>query len=186
MRVTSKIEMYRLLSRGAFGNTVPQYFSVDEWKASADRVYPSWGVRSARVAGHSACRLYTPTEEVADYSAKHFGDGVNISPMIDAVAHVTAMLHVVDIDGRGLVVDGVVDPARHANWRHEMGSPRRRQFEGVAARLVLERYLNANSLDDLRAVLDLFPGAVVELSTVDRCVGTVPLRNAVVWEVRHY
>lgn len=187
MKITSKRDMYRRLARGAFGNTIPQYFSVESWIDSCDAYrYPSWGVRSATIAGHPACKLFLPRQEVADYAKQHFADGVNISMMVDAVARVTSMLHVAEIDGQGLIVDGVLEPKQGANWRVEMASNRRRQFDGVTAKLILERYLNPNSLEDLCDVLETFPGAVVELSTVEQCIGTIANRNAVVWEVRHY
>jgi hypothetical protein len=184
--IRSKSQMYRMLSRGDFGNTIPQYFSVEQWEASGDqRRYPLWGIRSAKVAGHPACRLNCPVGEVADYARKHFADGVNISMMVSAVAEVTAMLHVVELDGQGLVVDGIEWPEL-SDWRRGMASPVRKQWHGIAARHVLARHLNDNSRSDLWGVLNQWPGAVVELSALDRCIGIREHRNAVVWEVRHY
>jgi hypothetical protein len=184
--IRSKSQMYRMLSRGDFGNTIPQYFSVEQWEASGDNVrYPLWGVRSAKAAAHPACRLNCPVGEVAHYARQNFADGVNISMMVSAVSQVTAMLHVVELNGQGLVVDGIEWPSL-SDWRRGMASPERKQWHGVAARHVLARHLNENSLADLFEVLATWPGAVVELSALDRCIGVLSHRNAVVWEVRHY
>lgn len=186
--ITDKRQMYRLLQAGAFGNTVPQYFSVAEWEAGDAREYPFWGVRSARTSMHPACRLYCPTAAVAAYAARHFADGVNISMMVDAVAGVTAWLEVWD-SPVGLVVEGIEHPRTWDgwNWRNSMKDPARtRRWEGVAARAVLARHLDPNSRDDLAVLLDRYPGHVVELSNLDRCLGTVPHRSAIVWEVRAY
>jgi hypothetical protein len=187
--ITDKADMYRRLAAGQFGNTTPQYFSVAEWHASgdADR-YQFWGVRSAKTSAHPACRLYCPAAEVVEYAARHFPDGPNISMMVDAVATVTAWLEIWDSPA-GLVVEGIEWPrlADGWNWRNSMKNPQRsRRWEGTAARMVLARHLNANSLGDLHELFERFPGHVLELSALDRCLGMRPHRNAIVWEVRMY
>lgn len=186
--IRDKATMYRMLSAGEFGNTIPQYFSVEAWKASGDdRRYEMWGVRSATVANHPACRLYCPADEVEAYAAKHF-DTPNISMMVDAVAGVLAWLEVWD-SPTGLVVEGILHPplCEGWNWRNSMKRPeRRKRFEGVVATFALRQVLNENSFDDLRDVLHRFPNHVVELSALNACIGSKPHRNAVVWEVRNY
>lgn len=183
--ITSKSRMYPLLASGAFGNTIPQYFTVAAWRASGDSErHPTWGVRTLTPGG--PCRLYCPAAEVeatvADYEAG--GHPVNISLMIDSVVGVTLYADVYDSD-RGLAVYCVEHPGKGASWREAM--PRRGvQLYGLAARRVLQRHLNPSSLADLEAVLEQWPGHVVELSACDRCIGTIPGRNSVIWEVRLY
>jgi hypothetical protein len=54
--VATKAQMYRLLAAGRFGNTTPQFFSVEDWKASPDAArYPTWGVRTLTPGG--PCRF---------------------------------------------------------------------------------------------------------------------------------
>lgn len=187
--IRNKAEMYRLLSTGAFGNTTPQFFSVREWLASPDRRrFPLWGIRSAHVSAHPACRLHCPTAEVATYARKHFPDGPNISMMVDAVAECTAWIEVWD-SPLGLVVEGIEHPRTDLawNWRNSMRDPRRRRrWEGVAARALLARHLNPNSRGDLTELLERYPDHVVELTALDRCLGSVPHRNGIVWECRLY
>lgn len=182
--MTDKSTMYRMLAAGEFGNTIPQYFSVQQWVNSGDAdLYDWWGVRTLRPGG--PCRLNCPTAEVAA-TAHGFGQPFNISLMVDRVATVTAWLEVWDSQ-TGLVVEGIEWPDVSAGWtwRNSMPDPaKRRKWEGVAARLVLARHLNENSRDDLWRVLEEFPDHVVEVSGLDRCVGRVPHRNGVVWEVR--
>lgn len=183
--ITSKSAMYPLLAAGAFGNTIPQYFGVAAWRASgdADR-YPTWGVRTLTPGG--PCRLYCPAAEVEatvrEYEAA--GHGVNVSLMIDSVVDVTLYADVYDSE-RGLAVYCVENPGKGASWRVAM--PQRGvQYYGLEARRVLARHLNPSSLADLWAVIEHYPGHVVELSACSRCVGTVPGRNGVIWEVRQY
>lgn len=176
--------MYVRLAAGEFGNTVGQFFSVRSWVNSGDpERYDWWGVRTLVPGG--PCRLNCPTAEVAD-TAFGFRVPFNISMMVDRVATVTAWLEVWD-SPTGLVVEGIEwpDVAGGWAWRNSMPDPtRRRHWEGVAARTVLRRHLNANSLEDLEVLLDQYPDHVVELSALDRCLGTVPHRNGVVWEIR--
>lgn len=183
--VTTKQQMYDLLRAGAFGNTVPQWMSVAEWAADpAAAGWPSWGVRSLTPGG--PCAFYVPSGKVPSVAAAA-GGRVNLSPMVDAVAGITAWLEVWE-SPTGLVVEGVEYPdIPRETWRTAMPDPaRRRSWAGLAAYMVLARHLNPNSKADLWDVLGAYPGHVVELSALDRCLGTVEHRNAVVWEVRSY
>jgi hypothetical protein len=183
--IAYKGRMYDLLSAGRLGNTVPMWFSVEAWEADPLAAqYSVWGVRTLTPGG--PCRLYCPRGEVAATArspeyAKH---GVNISVMLDAVATVTLYADVYDSE-KGIIVYCVEHPGKGASWRKVMPE-KGRQLEGVAARMILEKHLNASSLADLYALFDRWPGHVVELSAVSRCLGTIPGRNAVVWEVRNY
>lgn len=182
--IVNKTEMYRLLAAGEFGNTIPQYFDLSAWKASADyRRYATWGVRTLKPGG--PCRLYCPREEV-EATAAAFGQSVNVSCMIDAVTVVTAWLETWD-SPTGLVVEGVEYPARGESWRAVMPDPaRRRRWEGTRARMILAKHLNANSLADWELLRDKYPNSVVEFSACENCFGTVKGRNTVLWEVRNY
>jgi hypothetical protein len=177
--------MYDLLSRGLLGNTIQQWFSLAKWLADPEaRRFSVWGVRTLTPGG--PCRLYCPEAEVpatvAAYEA--MGHACNISVMIDAVVGVTLYADVYD-SPEGLIVYGVEHPGKGASWREVM--PRDgRQVGGLAARMLLARHLNPASLADLWALLERFPGHVVELSACGRCLGTVPGRNGVIWEVRDY
>lgn len=187
--VTNKVDMYRRLTAGEFGNTIRQYFDLDVWQSGdeADRI-AMWGVRTLTPGG--PCRLNCPNHEVPrtalDYMA--LGHRVNISMMVDRVATVTAWLEVWD-SPTGLVVEGIEwpDTANLWTWRNSMPDPlKRKHWTGTAARMVLSRHLNENSRDDLWALVGAYPDHVVELSALDRCLGTVPHRNGIVWEVRNY
>lgn len=183
--ILNKRQMYGLLLSGALGNTVPQYMSLAQWEADpASARYPTWGVRTLRPGG--PCAMYVPRERVPDYATRpeFVAAGVNISLMLDAVCDVTLYADVYD-SPTGRIVYCVEHPGKGASWRKVMPE-RGRQLEGLAARLVLQRHLNAASLADLDALFERWPGHVVELSAIDRFLGTVPRRNAVCWEVRSY
>ena len=179
--VRTKRDMYSRLVAGEFGNTNPSWDGVHEWGMRTTD-YPLWGVRS-KTANDPRTRLNVPTVEVFKYCYDNGLLDANISPMVKA--------HSVhwegDVcrrhDGPGLLCSGNVGVVP-GSWRTHMKKPR--LWEGTAADALLRQYLNENSYDDLMNLLDFYPDHVVELSALDHCFGTVPGRNAVVWEVRRY
>lgn len=182
--ITSKSQMYRLLASGVLGNTIPQYFSLDEWRASGDdQRYPFWGVRTLGVGG--LCRLNCPVAEVPAtvHEYEDAGCRCNISVMISSVGQVTWLGDIWD-SPTGLELNGVEMPPRVHNWRELMRSPTR--WTGAVARHLLRKHLNPNSLDDLWCLLERYPGHVVELSAMECEFGVVPGRNAIIWEARAY
>lgn len=185
--VRDKLDMYRRLGRGEFGNTLPQWVDVSAWRAdNAGSMLPFWGVRTMAAGG--PCRLNCPAAEVPSTFAEFERTGfrAQISAMVDRVATVTLWADIWDSPA-GLVVYGIEFPdiAGGWDWRNSMPT-RGRHWHGTAAKLLLARHLNPNSLADLGDVFDRFPGHVVEVSALDRCYGTIPHRNAIVWEVRNY
>jgi hypothetical protein len=61
-----------------------------------------------------------------------------------------------------------------------------RTASGAAALAILDAYLAPPSRDDLSAIWDLYPDAVIEFSAYGRKVGDQPHRNTLIWEVRNY
>jgi len=181
--------MYARLAAGEFGCTIPQFFSVGEWTNHPDSErHAWWGVRSLTPGG--PCRLNCPTDEVVDTACRFLDDDhrINISMMVDKVATVTAWLELWD-SPIGLVVEGIEWPDTSGGWtwRNSMPDPaRRKQWRGTVAQLVLRRHLNENSYADVTELLERYPDHVIELSTLNRCLGTVEHRNHVVWEIRQY
>lgn len=182
MIVRNKVQMYRMLETGAFGNTTNQYFTIDDWKNSEEyRRYSVWGVRSLAPGG--PCRLFCPRDEV-ESTVLSFNCSFNISVMVDAVSTVRLWAEIMDTP-IGLSVYAIQNPKKGASWRKEMPSGGCTCI-GLAALMLLQRYLTPSSLADLKELLVTYPGHVVELSVFDRCMGSIPGRNAIIWEVRHY
>lgn len=180
-RVASKAESYRLLAVGAFGNVIPQYFDLDEWEASEDCArYDLWGVRTLTPGG--PCRLLCPRAEVRATAEAFAPHAVNVSVMVGPVFGVSLMADV-HVGEQGLVVYGVERPPDDHDWRRDMPS-KGRQFGRLESALALRRHLTPSSHSDLMALLDAYPDHVVELSALRRCYGSLPGRNAVIWEVR--
>lgn len=57
---------------------------------------------------------------------------------------------------------------------------------GLRADLLLSSVMTPGSLEDWKLLTGRFPGHVLEVSVYGSCLGDVPRRNALVWEVRRY
>ncbi len=181
--VKTKAQMYAMIQAGVFGNIVPLWFNLNDWEQSPEfHRYEFWGVRSQVPGG--PCFLNCPRAEVrATFLRPDFQAAVpNISIMIDRILRVHLWADVYDSE-QGLVLYGIEYPPPGGSWRQLMG-PQGRQYGLLESRLLLRKHLNASSLSDLEALRDLYPGHVYELSVCDRNFGTIPGRNAVLWECR--
>jgi len=188
--IRTKREMYRMLVAGEFGNTIPQYFSLEDWLISPDHAkYSLWGVRSISGGGDKRMRLNVPRDDVKDYCERWYPHGgVNISPMIDRYAVLRAEAFESGFgEPFGLnvfyVPPGKLIPADP--WRGSFKRYGTRAW-GLKALHLLREHLWPSDWEDLRLTLDRFPGHVVEFSACDRAVGVIPNRNCVIWECRAY
>lgn len=181
--VSSKQQMYQMLSAGLFGNTTKQWYDVATWKAEAPE-YHYWGVRTLQPGG--PCRLFCPCDEVEVTCRQptFVAAGINISMMIDTITNVTLWAEVYESD-TGLVVYGMEYPPKKGSWRLLMPSQGRHWY-GLEAKMLLRKHLWPSSLSDLEELLEKYDGHVVEFSACEDAVGVLKDRNGVVWEVRAY
>jgi hypothetical protein len=181
-RVTSKAMMFPMLDAGAFGNTVSRWYSLREWE-NRTQFGSLWAIRNATGAGNDKRqRLDIPTADLPDLYRLWYGEsGAEISPMVDHM--LTARFQLIE-DHSGLRLWWVKGRGE-VKWRDAFKTLSRHD-DGIVAWEVLRHYLNPNSYDDLKHVLNRFRGHAVEMTVLDRCFGTIPHRNAVVWEVRLY
>lgn len=56
--------------------------------------------------------------------------------------------------------------------------------EGAAALAILRSYLDGNSYDDLLTLQTMYPDHVIEFGAYECCLGDIPGRNTIIWEVR--
>lgn len=59
-------------------------------------------------------------------------------------------------------------------------------YRGLKILLLMQHYMDANSYEDIRELMDLYPTAVIEFSVFECELGVLPRRNTIIWEVRDY
>ena len=84
------------------------------------------------------------------------------------------------VDGLYLNYSYIKKPMRQALSEQSLHAERSK------AKALLEYFMDANSLDDIYALLDLYSEAVIEFTTYDYELGVLPHRNTLIWEVRNY
>jgi hypothetical protein len=177
--VRNKAQMYRMLARGDFGNTVPQWFTVAEFLED-DPPFAEYGVRS--LAPGKRCDYHVAKADVPALCREWPPDsrGFNVSPMLESYgAHRVFQGQARRFDDGLHLWYSLADlPSRVALQEH--GD----YVVGLRAKMLVEHFCDPSSAADLFDLLDDYPGHVVEFSTCDRNVGRVPNRNTVVWEVR--
>jgi hypothetical protein len=85
---------------------------------------------------------------------------------------------------RGL--EGYLDTTAKLPMRAAMAAGHMRPCGYLTCLVLLDRYMDASSRDDLDALLELFPDATVEFSCFGIDVGIFPGRNTLFWETRNY
>lgn len=180
--VLSKKDFVKRYARGEFGNCSPTWdnfvkFSMDFDRWTADQLFH---IRN-RVAGgqtwynvpkhemwvrwNTACALVDP-------------ENLYISAMCPTEKTVLQGEVMQGVNGLYLYYSQVRKPMRDAlkEEAHEA--------TGVCAKLLLEKFMDWNSLDWLNGLLDRYPDHVVEFTTLSVKWGTVPGYNTLFWEVR--
>jgi hypothetical protein len=188
--ISSKAQNYRLWRGGAYGNKLRSWRGVDEWRSSGFRGRVA--LRSL-VGGGGPC-LYDlgPADLEAryrDWRASGIpGHAITIDEMAPAGSTV--------LQGEYLNEPFVTDDGGPA-WGYFLYSRDRTpmraalRFRSAVARglvsdLMIKGAMTPSSYEDWRELLGRWPGHVLEVSIYDRCLGDVPHRNALVWEIRRY
>lgn len=188
--ILSKSQNHQLWQSGAFGNKLRAWHSLAEWRESGYR--GKVALRTILPHGGGAC-IYDIDPLVLKSSYDTLARGVLPEHIIICEA---APAEVVILQGE--YANRVHDNADGtSSWDYFYYSRARRQMrdalreehsviEGLRARLLIERSLTPASHLDWLILIDRYPDHVLEVSIYDRCIGDVPGRNALVWEVRRY
>jgi hypothetical protein len=182
MTIDSKAEFYKLWHAGVLGNKPRSWRSLAEVDAAG--YVGLLTLRHTVVAGGKS--VYgVPRSSVEATLEQLAADGVPAN-------HVTYNESAPDdqllVQGevmrglRGLEMRYSTTPG--ISMREAMKSPR--EVAGVVARAILDLFLDANSLDDIDALFELYPDSVIEFGAYRHDVGCLPNRNTFFWEVRNF
>lgn len=83
-------------------------------------------------------------------------------------------------------MEGFLDLVGKLPMRPAMAAGHMKHYGYLQTKLLLERYMDPSSRDDLEEIFELFPDHAVEFSCFSVYVGVLPRRNTLFWEVRLY
>lgn len=181
MNIRTKREMYEAYHRGRFGNRLRAWSGVQAWRES--EYQGEVVLRSKSSAGGRVAYRLDASEVASTLEAW----GVELTS-----AEIEINESAPDSD---ILIQGEVERSElyltltFSTLRLPMRDALARDSNtvtGLKALLLLRRYLDPSSFDDLWGLLEDFDGAVVEFSCWSSDVGICPRRNTVFWEVRHY
>jgi len=182
MRITTKQQSYELLQQGFFGNRLRMWDSFEdviksEYTGTVSMRYKGLG------GGFYAYEVPPPQipEIERDWISKGADRGL-------ITFNESAPDHLLLIQGE--VMRGPVNPYSlfYSLERKKMREALKngKQAEGLTAKLILEHFLYPSSYEDMQILLNMFPEHAIEFSTYSVCLGDIPGRNTVIWEVRQY
>ena len=188
--VARKTQNHRLWQSGAYGCRLRSW-SLAEWLRGGRA--GRWVLRTLGAGGGSCCYgLYA--YEVAAVAGVWVGRGVPSDVItVDEEAPADAAILQGEYYNEVFLDDGgypTSDYLHYSRERSHMREALRHAPEpaarGLRARLLLREVMTPASLEDWEILVERYPGHVLEISVYDRCLGDLPGRNALVWEVRKY
>jgi hypothetical protein len=183
LTIPTKQRMYRMYNRGAFGNRLRSWPSLEALQQSGHR--GPVGFRHTLNTGFKLASMDNiPAADVPAFMEQHglrFGEGLHVAE--------GAPDHRQTIQGEATLIAGGLHvryvPSK-MKMRPAMLLPTVRHVDGLRAHGVLKHYLSPASYDDMMDLLDNHPDAVVEFTAFDVPVGGCRGRNTVCWETRNY
>jgi hypothetical protein len=180
--VRTKSEFLELAASGRMGNQMPSWPSPEEAVASGYR-----GPVMIRYMEPNSpfMRPDIPMDEVPSEIVRLVALG--------AAREKLYLTHMTPSCGRringelwrspsGLYLNYSTSQAHLRESLHESG----RHAERSAAMAVLRATCDPDSVDDMLLLLDRHPDSVIEFTSYERPMGTIPGRTVVIWEVRNY
>lgn len=190
--IRSKRQFFELWEAGVLGNRTRLWRTPDDawqWvktkKTRIDSPEPMIGFRELRRPGTTGAGKWekVPWYQMWSAAERWRAEGRDFIMDDGAPNELTTLLGEVVRTERGMVgyLARVALPMRQA-----LTPEYARQYSYLETRLLLERYMDPSSRDDLDAIFELFPDAAVEFACFSVNVGIFPGRNTLFWETRNY
>jgi hypothetical protein len=183
--ILTKQQNYRLWQSGAFGNKLRAWRTVEEWRASGFAGLVA--LRTLLPAGGGPC-AYNLTRDRAIRLVNEW-DVSGIVPYQSIMVNEAAPDEAVLLQGEYLndaIALGYFLHSRVTKHMREALGLRSETTYGLHSDFILREAMTPSSYDDWQILIERYPGHVFEVSIYDRCLGDIPNRNALVWEIRRY
>lgn len=199
--ILSKKQNYRLWQSGAFGNKLRAWRYPDEWLASSvlrrsrgNYLECLVALRVLKDAGGPCIYDLNPWEvarcrglSLADYRDEDIM--VNEMAPGDQLCLQGEYWNGLAPHPTGMMCNGYFFGSRaKSSMRLALRGrePDQLHVYGLTANLMIREAMTPSSYEDWQVLLDQYPGHVLEVSIFGRCLGDIPGRNALVWEIRRY
>ena len=187
--VTTKKQNYRLWQSGAFGNKLCAWRTAEEWRSSG-----FGGLVALRTLGNGGGKcLYSVSPQkvvplIDDWCRSGISpDDIMINEMAPDQDVVLQGEYLNDISViYGQTVWGCFSHSRALKSMRDALRERSQFCYGLQADMQLKSAMTPSSYSDWQLLLKQYPKHVLEVSIYNRCLGDIPGRNALVWEVRRY
>lgn len=187
--IITKKQNYRLFQARAFGNKLRDWRTLAEWKDSG---YTGRTSLRTLMAGNGRCNYNLWPLEMIGMRNHYLRCGIlpenivigemapNSAIAVQGEYYNGVFEHDGEIHAGELLYSTVQKPMREA--LRTLSDT----IHGLTARHALQSRMTASSWADFEVLLEQYPDHVLEVSVYDRCLGNIPGRNAIVWEVRRY
>lgn len=184
--IRSKEQNFKLWTTGAYGNRLRAWRTVEAWRAS--EFAGAVSLRYLGAAGGGFCKYDVPPDEVKATLLEWSAEGAD---MAKVMVNESAPDEAIVLQGEYMndVLPGAVEAFSYSRAKAKMRDAlahSRANATGPASRFLLRSAMTPSSWADFEALMELYPGHVLEVSVYSRCLGDLPGRNALVWEVRRY
>ena len=189
--ILTKATSVHLWRAGAFGNKLRSW-TVEEWRESSFDGVAALRVKEGPGAGLCAYHLKSRVDVERMLHVWLLGGASTSMLMVNEQA--PSELTIIQGEYRnGVWADGTgapkLDTFKYSHERCHMREAFKlhtRTSHGLTSNLILKEAMTPASYEDWQDLLDRYPEHVLEVSVYDRCLGDLPHRNALVWEVRRY
>lgn len=186
--IQSKRQNYRLWQGGEFGNKL-RAWTIDEWRESG---FAGLIVLRTLMAGGGPCRYNLAPDEVKSVIMDWRASGIHRDQIMvnEAAPDQDVILQGEYLNDIYVMNDTVGwGYFRYSRAKVQMRDALKNSSEAaqrLRSDLLLRLAMTPSSHDDWNELLERYPGHVLEVSIYDRCLGDLPGRNSLVWEVRKY
>jgi hypothetical protein len=186
--IVDKRMNYSLWRSGAFGNKLRVWRSMDEWRNSG---FAGLVVLRSLMDGGGPCEYSLAPEQVEESVRRWLANGHPPDRIMfnEEASDQHVLLqgeYLNDIHLGGSSYWGYFHYSRVKTQMRDALKAAPELAQGLRSDLMLRLAMTPSSYEDWLLLLDRYHGHVFEVSIYERCLGDIPGRNALVWEVRKY
>lgn len=181
--INSKTEYFRLWENGLIGNTLKVWGSIADIKEEGYKGQLSARVKRATGGGFYRYNIKN-VAEAEQTVAEWVATGI---PENQIYFNESAPDQFLIMQGEIMRSTDYYDltySREQIKMRDAMRSAK--TMKGVSVVSYLETIMTPSSYEDIKDLFEIFPDSVIEFGVYQHCLGKLPSRNCLIWEVRNY